>query len=151
MVMKMAEGAFGLDVIPCEMSVAVGNDEETTGGTTNIKEKLKLRVNGGGEERQLRERGDGWMEIEVGEFFTGEENEGEVTMRLTEVNGEARRQSVVRGTALRGNVALSSTFPSNHLLTRRCIAARSPTSTSTNTPVSTWPALNTRQRECMED
>ncbi|XP_019157051.1 PREDICTED: F-box protein PP2-B13-like isoform X2 [Ipomoea nil] len=110
MVMKMTDGAFGLDAIPCEMSVAVGNDDdqlETTAGTAylrkpaevaakqwleyalyrNRKEKLKSRVNGGGEERQLRERGDGWMEIEVGEFFAGEENEGEVTMRFTEVNG----------------------------------------------------------------
>nr|GMC88938.1 microtubule-associated protein RP/EB family member 1C [Ipomoea batatas] len=115
MVMKMTEGAFGLDAIPCEMSVAVGNDEETTGGTAylrkpaevvakqwleyalyrNIKEKLKLRVNGGGEERQLRERGDGWMEIEQGEFFTGEENEGEVTMRLTEREISQQRNGVV--------------------------------------------------------
>nr|GMC88940.1 microtubule-associated protein RP/EB family member 1C [Ipomoea batatas] len=115
MVMKMTEGAFGLDAIPCEMSVAVGNDEETTGGTAylrkpaevvakqwleyalyrNIKKKLKLRVNGGGEERQLRERGDGWMEIEQGEFFTGEENEGEVTMRLTEREISQQRNGVV--------------------------------------------------------
>lgn len=109
MVMKMRDGAFGLDAIPCEMSVAVGDNEETTGTAylrntaadggakqwleyaayRNRNEMLKSRVRGG-EERELRERGDGWMEIEVGEFFTagpGEENAGEVTMRLTENKG----------------------------------------------------------------
>ncbi|XP_031095827.1 F-box protein PP2-B13-like [Ipomoea triloba] len=122
MVMKMTDGAFGLDAIPCEMSVAVGNDTEATGGTAylrkpaevvakqwleyalyrNRKEKLKSRVNGGGEERQLRERGDGWMEIELGGFFTGEENEGEVTMRLTEVNGcHVKGGLVIQGIEIR--------------------------------------------------
>nr|GMC91535.1 F-box protein PP2-B15-like [Ipomoea batatas] len=122
MVMKMTDGAFGLDAIPWEMSVSVGNDQETTAGTAylrkpaevvakqwleyalyrNRKEKLKSRVNGSGTERQLRERGDGWMEIELGEFFTGEENEGEVTMRFTEVNGcHVKGGLVIQGIEIR--------------------------------------------------
>nr|GMC95151.1 F-box protein PP2-B15-like [Ipomoea batatas] len=42
MVMKMTDGAFGLDAIPCEMSVAVGNDTEATGGTAYLRKPAEV-------------------------------------------------------------------------------------------------------------
>lgn len=44
----------------------------------------KLVVEGDGQRPSKRE--DGWMEIELGEFFVGEEGE-EVIMKLMEVKG----------------------------------------------------------------
>ena len=51
----------------------------------NRIEVLRKRVIEG-TQRTLNEREDGWLEIELGEFFSGEANE-EVKMSLMEVKG----------------------------------------------------------------
>jgi hypothetical protein len=51
----------------------------------NRTERLKSRV-AEGDGRVASEREDGWLEIELGEFFSGE-NDEEVKMSLMEVKG----------------------------------------------------------------
>ncbi|KAF8392009.1 hypothetical protein HHK36_022349 [Tetracentron sinense] len=54
-------------------------------------------------ERQFpRERGDGWMEIEMGEFFNDRGDDGDVEMSLMEVdNGEWKSGLIIQGIELR--------------------------------------------------
>ena len=53
----------------------------------NRIEMLKSRVNEG-DGRVPCERGDGWMEIELGDFFNGNQGDEEVKMSLREVKGQ---------------------------------------------------------------
>ncbi|KAH9755364.1 F-box protein PP2-B15 [Citrus sinensis] len=57
----------------------------------NGRKMVKSRVNteGGGDERFARESDDGWMEVELGEFISGDEEDDhrEVKMRLRKVKG----------------------------------------------------------------
>ncbi|CAL1407545.1 unnamed protein product [Linum trigynum] len=105
LVLKLSDRAFGLDLMPSEVSVQVGNKEECL-NTAYLRrqrnshvelmerlmfghrtEALKSMVAGGGGEVRLpAEREDGWLEIEIGEFFSGEKSE-EVKMGLKEVKG----------------------------------------------------------------
>ncbi|KAB1202155.1 F-box protein PP2-B15 [Morella rubra] len=101
LVLKIYDRAYGLDSVPSEISVAVGN--RLSNGTAYIRhgdqkkhqmeclfymnraEILRNRaVEGDG--RVTSEREDGWLEIELGEFFSGEDSE-EVKMSLLEVKG----------------------------------------------------------------
>ncbi|CAI0390925.1 unnamed protein product [Linum tenue] len=105
LVLKISDRAFGLDLMPSEVSVQVGNNEERH-NTAYLRrqrnshvdfmetlmyghrtEALKSIVAGGGGEGRLpAERDDGWLEMEIGEFFSGEKSE-EVKMGLKEVKG----------------------------------------------------------------
>jgi hypothetical protein len=106
LVMKIYDRAYGLDPIPSEISVAVGDQickataylrRRTSGDGKkqqmeslfymNRIEMLRKRVIDEGDERFPSERGDGWMEIELGEFFNGDEDSQEVTMSLMEIKG----------------------------------------------------------------
>ncbi|PKA53390.1 F-box protein PP2-B10 [Apostasia shenzhenica] len=67
LVFKIAEGAYGLTAPAQQATVEAEGREENS-------------------ELMPRERSDGWMEVELGKFFSGEEGEGgEVLMRLVEV------------------------------------------------------------------
>ena len=104
LILKISERSYGLDSMPSEISVEVGNNQGST--TTaylrlaqeharkqqmerlfygNRTERLKSRV-AEGDGRVASEREDGWLEIELGEFFSGE-NDEEVKMSLMEVKG----------------------------------------------------------------
>ena len=101
LIMKISNRAYGLDSIPSEMLVEVGN--KVCNGMTYLRhedgkkqkmeclfyrnrtEVLRKRVIED-TERILSEREDGWMEIELGEFFSGEAYE-EVKMSLMEIKG----------------------------------------------------------------
>jgi hypothetical protein len=106
LVMKIYDRAYGLDPIPSEISVAVG--DQISRGTAylrsrgdgkkqqmeslfyrNRRETLRNRVKEEeeGDGRVPSERGDGWMEIELGEFFNGEASDQEVKMSLMEIKG----------------------------------------------------------------
>ncbi|CAL1407547.1 unnamed protein product [Linum trigynum] len=105
LVLKLSNRAFGLDLMPSEVSVQVGNKEECQNTAYLRRQKnshvefmetlmyghrteaLKSMVAaGGGEGRLPAEREDGWLEIEIGDFFSGEKSE-EVKMGLKEVKG----------------------------------------------------------------
>lgn len=99
---KISHNAYGLDSIPCETFVACGGRVLATNTATlrdpgdnrrrqlyslfygNRLQKMKERV--GNEGATARKRGDGWLEIEVGEFFVGGGAE-EITMGVMEING----------------------------------------------------------------
>ncbi|KAJ8752540.1 hypothetical protein K2173_004828 [Erythroxylum novogranatense] len=110
LILKIAARAYGLDLLPSEISVEVGN--QVTNGTAclrrgqdekkqqmerllygNRMQMLKSRVIEG-DERVPVERKDGWLEIELGEFFNGESDE-EVKMRFMEVKGHHLKGGLV--------------------------------------------------------
>jgi hypothetical protein len=48
-----------------------------------------------------KKRGDGWLEIELGEFFNGGEDDREVEMSVLEVNGNWKGDLIVQGIEIR--------------------------------------------------
>lgn len=117
--MKISDGSFGLDSIPSEISISVG-DQGSVSSTAYLRhpknkkkeqleslfyrnrvETLKARVNKG-EERMPREREDGWLELELGEFFNGGNGDEDITMKLMEVKGyHVKGGLVIEGIELR--------------------------------------------------
>lgn len=116
LVVKFPSRAYGLDVLPSEVLVEVGDyqscgtiylrhtnsstkSRECVCGTNGIQ-TLRSRVMKG-EDRAIRERGDGWMEVELGEFYC-DGSEKEVRMSLREIKGEHLKGGlVVEGIELR--------------------------------------------------
>lgn len=105
LIIKISNRAFGLDLMPSEISVEVSNSTQVCSGTAylrcsdsqnkqmerlfygNRREMLRSRViEGDGRVPCERRDGDGWMELELGDFFNGEGDE-EVRMSLREVKG----------------------------------------------------------------
>ncbi|PON52547.1 Phloem protein [Trema orientale] len=97
LVMNISNRAYGLETKPFEISVEVGNQKVSYGTvsmTGHDKKKqqkdcthtLRTMSFFASNELIMSERNDGWMEIKLGEFFTGE-NDEEVKMSLTETKG----------------------------------------------------------------
>ncbi|XP_059313243.1 F-box protein PP2-B15-like [Lycium ferocissimum] len=119
LLIKISERSFGLDSIPVEISIEVG-DQESVSSTAYLRhprnkkkeqmeslfyrnrvEMLKTRVNQG-DRRMPCEREDGWLEIELGEFFNGGNGDEEIIMRLMEVKGyHVKGGLVIEGIELR--------------------------------------------------
>ena len=105
LIMKISHREYGLDRVACEVSVAVG--EKVQSGRVYLCEKDEKK---GKKERVLNmeeevvgvatKREDGWMEIKVGEFFSGEKEE-EVTMSLMEVSYPLKGGLIVEGIEVR--------------------------------------------------
>ncbi|XAR49165.1 hypothetical protein NMG60_11032259 [Bertholletia excelsa] len=110
LVLKISETAFGLDAIPSEISITVGKIESNNTAIlrcpgeekkkrmesliySNRLQMLRQRVNPG-DYREPNRRDDGWMEVEIGKLFTGED-EGEVKMRLVEIKGNHLKGGLV--------------------------------------------------------
>ncbi|KAK9215637.1 hypothetical protein WN944_007642 [Citrus x changshan-huyou] len=108
LIVKFAERAFGLDSLPSEVSLEVGNGSFKSQGTVYLRwqerkkqleclghlyflhrdEALRSRVSEGDGERFAREREDGWIEIELGSFYNDGGDGKEVKMCLKEVKGQ---------------------------------------------------------------
>ncbi|KAH9689533.1 F-box protein PP2-B15 [Citrus sinensis] len=108
LIVKFAERAFGLDSLPSEVSLEVGNGSFKSQGTVYLRwqerkkqleclghlyflhrdEALRSRVSEGDGERFAREREDGWIEIELGSFYNDGGEGKEVKMCLKEVKGQ---------------------------------------------------------------
>ncbi|GAA0164234.1 hypothetical protein LIER_39743 [Lithospermum erythrorhizon] len=110
LIIKVSHKSFGLDSIPSEISLKIGDlvvkrsaylcgkdvkkQQMEVLFYKNRLQMLNNRLNHQGfiwEEKQACERLDGWMKIEVGEFFTGFDdacNDKELQIRLTEVKGQ---------------------------------------------------------------
>ncbi|KAJ7973313.1 F-box protein PP2-B15-like [Quillaja saponaria] len=103
LIMKVSNRAYGLDSMPCEISIEMGNIVQTGFAILCPKDRNKQQMGSlffANHVEMLRmlmiqiqcnghvpcKREDGWMEIELGEFFSGE-NDDEVKMSLMEVNG----------------------------------------------------------------
>ncbi|KAH6802510.1 hypothetical protein C2S51_033956 [Perilla frutescens var. frutescens] len=106
LVLQLVDRAFGLDGHATEASIEIGNykieksiylksDKSTKWTSKDVKE---------GEERTIRPRGDGWLEVELGEFHSnhGMNEEDEVNMRFSETKGvHLKGGIVVEGIELR--------------------------------------------------
>ncbi|KAG5549074.1 hypothetical protein RHGRI_014444 [Rhododendron griersonianum] len=107
LILNFANRAYGLDVLPSEVSIEVGNRQVMRGtillrrpedGRKQPSERIFM-----GEERIPRERGDGWLEIELGEFFNdGLDDHEDVRMSVKEVKGvQLKGGLIVEGIELR--------------------------------------------------
>ncbi|KAF9604025.1 hypothetical protein IFM89_001385 [Coptis chinensis] len=110
LVLKIADRAYGLNAIPSEISVEVG--DQISAGTaymqnqdtqkqnlgrllfSNRMEVLKSRLIEG-DQRIPCDRKDGWMEIELGEFFIDGGDEGEIKMSLKEIKGQQLKGGLI--------------------------------------------------------
>ncbi|KAM0069634.1 putative phloem protein [Helianthus debilis subsp. tardiflorus] len=109
LIVKVSDHSFGLDSIPCETTIS-----SSTCSVTNIaylcpldeqkqqieslffmnrRRMMEKRVVEG-ECRRPSKRGDGWMEIELGEFFVGEKSE-RLKMSLMEVKGQQLKGGLI--------------------------------------------------------
>ncbi|XP_047151353.1 F-box protein PP2-B15-like [Vigna umbellata] len=106
LIMKISHREYGLDRVACEVSVAVG--EKVQSGKVYLCEKDEKKGKKGRvlkmEEEEVMgvaaKREDGWMEIKVGEFFSGE-NDEHVTMSLMEEGYQLKGGLVVEGIEVR--------------------------------------------------
>ncbi|PWA62728.1 F-box domain, Phloem protein 2-like protein [Artemisia annua] len=116
LIIKVSDHAFGLDSIPSEISVSKGECSATNTAYlcpldekkkhfgslffTNRTQMMEKRVVHG-EGRRPSKREDGWMEVELGEFFVGENSE-DVKMNLMEVKGHQLKGGlIIEGIELR--------------------------------------------------
>ncbi|KAL0697488.1 hypothetical protein Bca4012_053610 [Brassica carinata] len=113
LIMKVTERAYGLELLPAETWVKVGNGKKKTKTSylsrlDNKKRQMERLFYGrragnkkeesfGSRRREPRVRDDGWMEIEIGEFETGREGgeDKEVVMSVTEVVGYQLKGGIV--------------------------------------------------------
>lgn len=108
LILNFANRAYGLDVLPSEVSIEVGN-RQVMRGTILLRrpedgrKQPSERIYMGEEERVPRERGDGWLEIELGEFFNdGLDDREDVRMSVKEVKGvQLKGGLIVEGIELR--------------------------------------------------
>ncbi|CAN1219741.1 F-box protein PP2-B15 [Linum perenne] len=86
LLIQITDRSYGLDSMPSVVSVNV-NGVCSSSSTTYLRHKKNSQVEMMEREGRLPvEREDGWLEVEIGEFFSGESDE-EVRMCLKEVKG----------------------------------------------------------------
>ena len=105
LIMKVSHRAYGLDSAASDVIVEVGNRILQRGKANlcrKVKSKQKTEKVIEEYEKVPKEREDGWMEIELGEFFTGEgDEEEEVRMSLMEVGYRLKGGLIVDGIEIR--------------------------------------------------
>ncbi|KAG5073118.1 hypothetical protein AAZX31_03G213900 [Glycine max] len=115
LIMNVSHRAYGLDFAPSEVSVTVGKNVRRGKAYLGHKDENKRKMETlfyGNRTEVLRnaafdegiaspsKREDGWMEIELGEFFNGEGDE-EIKMCLREVGYQLKGGLVLEGIQLR--------------------------------------------------
>ncbi|XP_052205619.1 F-box protein VBF-like [Diospyros lotus] len=116
LIVKISETSYGLDSIPSEISIQAGSSQSYGTAFLSRPSKNKLQMESlfysnrmhmlrqrveRGDEKAPRERDDGWTEIELGEFFSGE-GDDEVKTSLREVKGgHLKGGFIVEGIELR--------------------------------------------------
>lgn len=118
LIIKIVDHAYGLDILPSEVSLEVGNSKsqgtiylskrnDSGKQTSSEHEHFPKAVRASrsrvlDEDRGGGERGDGWMEVEIGSFYNGECDEKDVRMSLREVKGvHLKGGLIVEGIELR--------------------------------------------------
>ncbi|KAG7030141.1 F-box protein PP2-B13, partial [Cucurbita argyrosperma subsp. argyrosperma] len=119
LVVKISEKGYGLDLMPAQVCVQLGDALQSSQGSVWLRRKeqsnlkmeslfygnrreraIKLFAADLGDNfdsngiRDLRQRDDGWSEIELGEFFTGEDDE-HLTMSFLETKGFQLKSGLV--------------------------------------------------------
>ncbi|XP_077229232.1 putative F-box protein PP2-B12 [Tasmannia lanceolata] len=126
-VLKFQPDTYGFDAQPANLSVKLGGQESEHNvilkpntapmsrrlgvlsrrlGVVDLRSRWLLRTHTvssrADEAEHLRARSDGWMEIEMGEFFNDEGDEGVVEISLMEVNGgHWKKGLIVEGIEIR--------------------------------------------------
>ncbi|KAL0694597.1 hypothetical protein Bca4012_061777 [Brassica carinata] len=112
LIMKVTKRAYGLDLVPAETWIKVGNGEKKTKtsylsclgykkqqmeeGLFHAQRMAKKDEIIGSHREEPEMRDDGWMEIEIGGFETGREGDKEeVVMSVTEVEGYQLKGGIV--------------------------------------------------------
>lgn len=101
MMMKVCESGYGLDYRPSRVALAMGNRVKSGRAYLCHKDEKQEQMERMKEDEQKkvqvpRKREDGWMEIEVGEFFSGEDNE-EVMMGVMDVGYPLKGGLILEG------------------------------------------------------
>ncbi|KAF8038852.1 hypothetical protein BT93_B1414 [Corymbia citriodora subsp. variegata] len=109
LIMKISHRAYGLDVMPSQASIELQNQVVFTStailqqGHRESRNRRRLGVEG--EAKVPVEREDGWMEVELGEFFNGGgsgENDEVVKVSFKEVKGyQLKGGLVIQGIEVR--------------------------------------------------
>ncbi|XP_022946535.1 F-box protein PP2-B15-like [Cucurbita moschata] len=119
LVVKTSEKGYGLDLMPAQVCVQLGDALQSSQGSVWLRRKeqsnlkmeslfygnrreraIKLFAADLGDNfdsngiRDVRQREDGWSEIELGEFFTGEDDE-HLTMSFLETKGFQLKSGLV--------------------------------------------------------
>nr|KYP71175.1 F-box protein PP2-B15 [Cajanus cajan] len=97
LIMKVCDGAYGLDSAPSEVSISVGNKVQHRGKAYLGDRTFQVPS----------KREDGWMEIEMGEFFSGEGDE-EIIMSLREVGYQLKGGLILEGIQVRPKTSYSA-------------------------------------------
>ncbi|KAK9137863.1 hypothetical protein Sjap_008457 [Stephania japonica] len=110
LVIKFGDGMYGLQRSPADVSVSVGGNASGSRRLVYMCNEddahiTHLRMRRPELEGQFpKNREDGWMEIEMGELFNDEGEDGEVKMTLTETkSGHWKGGLIVLGIELRPN------------------------------------------------
>ncbi|XP_058764948.1 F-box protein PP2-B13-like, partial [Vicia villosa] len=117
LVMKVSHRAYGLDSTPSEISIRKGEMVKRGKAYTCTKDENKSNLEtffyGNRRNRMVQEqedgenvgvpckREDGWMEIEIGEFLSGEGDEEEIEMSVAEVGHQLKGGLVLEGIEVR--------------------------------------------------
>ncbi|KAL5068777.1 hypothetical protein RYX36_019664 [Vicia faba] len=116
LITKVSHRVYGLDFSPAEISVSVGNKVQSSKAYLYNKfedsvfcknrrkmEGKRMMIEDNSDERiQVPwKRDDGWMEIELGEFLCGEEDDEEVKMSVMEVGYRLKGGLIVEGIEVR--------------------------------------------------
>lgn len=116
LIMNVSHQGYGLDSAPSEVSVTVGNNVRKGKAYLGHKDEKKRKMETlfyGNRTEVLRnaafkenigvatKREDGWMEIEVGEFFISGEGDQDIKMSLREVGYQLKGGLVIEGIEVR--------------------------------------------------
>lgn len=122
LIMNVCDGAFGVEFVPSKVSVSVGKQVQRGRAYLCCKDEKKckmeilfyrnrrevMRKAAFGEEGEVisipLKREDGWMEIELGEFFIDEaeaEADEEITMNLREDSYQLKGGLIIEGIEVR--------------------------------------------------
>ncbi|KAL4298085.1 hypothetical protein GQ457_12G001950 [Hibiscus cannabinus] len=88
-----SSGAIGFKGIPVGLNVSVNGIASS--------EARRVSLDYRDEPRHVRERGDGWMEVEMGEFLNEYGDDGTVDFSLKEVAGYYKEGLIIEGIELR--------------------------------------------------
>ncbi|KAI4349931.1 hypothetical protein L6164_010472 [Bauhinia variegata] len=100
LIIKLSHRAYGLESAASEISVEVGNRVQSGRAYLCLKDENRHKTGNTVNQGVPSKRNDGWMEIELGEFFSGESDE-EVKMSLTEADYHLKGGLIIEGIEVR--------------------------------------------------
>ncbi|KAL1294058.1 hypothetical protein HN51_054749 [Arachis hypogaea] len=104
LIMRVSHRGYGLDSVPCEVTIIVANRVIKSGKAylwhKDEKKGIKENSLDGVPVPSRREDDNGWMEIEIGEFFSCERDE-EVKMSVMDIGYHLKGGLIIEGIEVR--------------------------------------------------